>query len=568
MEKLIKLFNNFRSALIEDLRDSYNNSEANFDKSEEALKELQALTISSRRPKLYDEVIDALVESIKGEFNELKGDVIKYLGRENRNKEGYVNGINSSLDKMYNVFKDFIKGAEPGRILLDYFSLIDPIERKDESSLAEFCNFVYKVDNELAEIEKSILEFSKETVDVDFLNLIGKKIEGVELDIENEIKYSHIPNFSIMLEERRRGGFNPTEYLINALSIVRRIVGTFFSTNLIDSLETSEDVEKFLNLFLNDLLKIQKIFNELTKYCKPIDLTADNKINMIKKSLHNLSEYFKTKEHFKGNSSIDELKKSLEKINNYLTFDKKSELTTDPFIEARNALEDVISKLKYSDDFIDKSLFSTLSILNDLVKEKSSKTSQNLDSPQHQIPAVYRTPDQDFTKNTKDFGEIQNYTATYPEKISKLKSNLSCTKLGNNTFYYKDTGNNRKLVRLLADTSFEKPTNIYLVNKDDEIEETNILIEKPEENEYIVNVDKIDEYLDNPYCLNVVLKPIRIINAKQLYFNDVNVQEYNKRKVLSNHGEVISESPDGYYVRTPEADYNIYVHKVDVIKEE
>jgi len=469
---------------------------------------------------------------------------------------------------MYNVFKDFIKGAEPGRILLDYFSLIDPIERKDESSLAEFCNFVYKVDNELAEIEKSILKFTKETIDLNFFNLIEKKIEGVELDIENEIKYSHIPNFYIMLEKQRKVGFNPTEYLIDALSIIRRMIGTFFSTNLINSLETSEDFKKFLNLFLNDLSKVQEIFNELIEYCKLIDLTGDNKVNMIRKSLYNLNKYFETKEHFKGNSSINELKKSLEKINNYLTLDKKSELTTDPFIEARNALEEVISKLKYSDDFIDKSLFSALSILNDLIKEKSSKISQDLDSPQQQIPAVYRTPDQDFTKNTKDFGEIQNYTATYPEKISKLKSNLSCTKLGNNTFYYKDNENNRKLVRLLANTSFEKPTNIYLVDKNDEIEETNILIKRPKENEYIINVDKVDEYLDNPYCLNVVLKPIRIINAKQLYFNDVNVQEYNKRKVLSNHGEVISESPDGYYVRTPEADYNIYVHKVDVIKEE
>jgi len=569
MEKLIKLFNFFRSDLVEDLRDSYNNGKANFDRSEEAFRKLKGLKLSSG-PSMFEEVITELISVIESEFNRLKSDVVKYLNGKNKNKDGYANGVNSSLDMMKEVFKTYIKGSEPGDIVLNSTHLVDPIVVENDIFVMEFCKFVNEMHREMEKIERKILDHPKDKVDKTFIDWLETKLRGIELDIENRLKYSKEPLFTRWLDEPAASSFKPNEHLLEAKLKAEKMISAFFSTNLAKSLEKGEDFEKILRLFLIDLSKLQEIFYDMNEICASIHITSNskNKINMIKKSLNDLGIYLEAMEKNRGYSSIDDFRKSLEKINYYLDLNKKSELSTNVFEEARNILEDVISKLKYSDNYVDKSLFSALNVLNDLIRENSGKSPQNLDSPEQQIPAVYRTPDQDFTKNTKDFGEIQNYNTSYPEKISEFKSKLKYTSSGKSTFYYRENEGSKKVIKLLSNTLVEKPTNFYLIDNGDGIDETNVLIEKPEEDEFIINVDKIDKYLDNPYCLDITLKPIRIINSKQLYFNDVNVQEYNKRKVLSNHGEIISESPDGYYVRTPEANYNIYVHKVDVIKEE
>jgi len=74
---------------------------------------------------------------------------------------------------------------------------------------------------------------------------------------------------------------------------------------------------------------------------------------------------------------------------------------------------------------IEKGLKEAKKLLEDTKRgstqeEDFAGQAQKTDDPRQQIPAVYRTPDQDYTSNTKDFGEVYHQDKLAPEKISKL----------------------------------------------------------------------------------------------------------------------------------------------------
>lgn len=225
---------------------------------------------------------------------------------------------------------------------------------------------------------------------------------------------------------------------------------------------------------------------------------------------------------------------------------------------------------------------------NEVDKELEAFTGdvQHTDDLSQQVPGVYRDIAQDFCKNTKDFGEFQSVNKSYPDteatktaakeelnpedvevpadqdEIEKFERNFSHAEMlkavkeleGDAKLLYDamiaENGHwpvavtklnwpmNRLGKARRALTDFFKEKGIEAGLNGQVKTAADAKIEEPEEAKDETKTDVHDSS-------GAKVGEIPAMGAKTVYYNLDKVKEYNKNKIVADHAEMKSESPEG-----------------------